>query len=69
MSSQETEGISTKLMQTEHEWWLSDVNGALQMIVREDGSVYKKGSINTRVQRGVRPVIVMDMNTAKELMN
>lgn len=69
LSEKETEGISTKLMQTEHAWWLSDVNGALQLVVREDGSVYKKGSINTRVQRGVRPVIVIDMNTAKELMH
>lgn len=69
LSEKETEGISAKLMQTEHAWWLADVNGALQMVVREDGSVYKKGSINTRVERGVRPVIVLDMNIAKELMH
>lgn len=69
LSSKETVDVSPKLMQLEHAWWLSDVNGALQMVVREDGTIYTKGSINKRVQRGVRPVIVMDMNTAKNLMN
>lgn len=64
----EAEEISVKLMQTEHSWWLADVKGALQTVVREDGTIYLKGSINNRFQRGVRPVIVVDMNTAKDLM-
>lgn len=66
--AKETEGVSAKLMQIDHPWWLADVDGALQKVVREDGTVYNRGSINTRIQRGVRPVITVDMNTAKDLM-
>ena len=69
LSEKETEELNARLLQTDRAWWLSDVNGALQKVVREDGTIYTKGSINTRVTRGVRPVIVVDMNTAKDLMS
>ncbi len=68
LSAEETENVNPKLMQCDHAWWLSNINGALQMVVREDGTIYTKGSINTRIKRGVRPVITVDMKTAKELM-
>lgn len=68
LTLQETKGISPKLMQCEKPWWLSDTNGAKQMYVRDDGTVNENGSVNTRVHQSVRPVILIDMNLAKELM-
>lgn len=68
LSVKETIDVNQRLLQTERIWWLSDVDGALQKVVREDGSVYHKGSINTKIRRCVRPVITVDMNVAKDLM-
>lgn len=50
-------------------WWLSDVTGVLQKMVRENGGIYDKGSNNIRTSWGVRPVLVVDVNTIKDLMN
>lgn len=54
-------------METGCGWWLSDVNGALQKMVRENGGIYDKGSNNIRTSWGVRPVITVDMQTVETL--
>ena len=68
LARKETDGVNLQLMANANPWWLADVDGAKQMVVREDGSINERGSINTRIQRGVRPVILVDLNTAKEMM-
>ena len=68
LSMKEAEGLSTKLLQSDRYWWLADTDGARQMVVRDVGSIYEKGSHNNRIQRGVRPVIEMELDTAKNLM-
>ncbi len=69
LTAAEAEQVGEKRLQSEQSWWLADVSGARQMVVREEGTVYKNGSINTRIQRGVRPVITVDLKVAKQLMN
>lgn len=51
----------------DYEWWLSDTRGKLQMIVRTDGTVYENGYNNKQYQKGVRPVITLDMEQLKEI--
>lgn len=68
LSLGETDGMSPLLMKSNKQWWLSDVNGKLQMIVRENGTVNTRGSINNKIKRCVRPVIMVDMERATEIM-
>lgn len=41
-------------------WWLSNTNGNLQTVVREDGTIYKNGYNGKLYKKGIRPVITMD---------
>ena len=68
LSLSETDGASPRLMKSDKQWWLSDVDGKLQMIVRENGTVNTKGGINYKIKRCVRPVIMVDMERATEIM-
>ncbi len=68
LSINEAKEISPKILCVDNPWWLSDVCGALQSVVREDGTIYQKGSINSKIEKGVRPVITVDINDAMEIM-
>lgn len=51
-------------------WWLGSMgNGALQRVVRPDGSVYNTGYNNRQKKCGVRPVIRLKLDTLKKLTN
>ena len=50
-------------------WWLADVDGNLQAVVREDGTIYERGYNNKLYKKGIRPVITMDITTLFALVN
>lgn len=69
LSKEEAQNTETAVLCKGVEWWLADKRGSLQMIVREDGTLYINGYNNKRFQKGIRPVIVLTMEDAKELMD
>lgn len=50
-------------------WWLSDTNGYLQTVVREDGTIYKSGYNGRLYKKGIRPVITMDSVALFSIIN
>ncbi len=51
------------------EWWLADTHGRRQSVVRVDGTIYDNGYINVKFKKGIRPVIILDINQALEILS
>lgn len=68
ISKTEAEELSAEVRSRSSEWWLSDLRGSLQSIVRDDGSIYSNGYNNKRFKKGIRPVITLAMDYFKELV-
>lgn len=65
----EIDEAAQSCMATEKQWWIADiVKGVLQKVVREDGSIYNKGCINTKIKKGVRPVITVALSTVTDII-
>ena len=67
LARSECDRLSDGVMSTGRCWWLAEVSGALQKMVYENGEIYEKGC-NNRLKRGVRPVIIVDMDAANSFM-
>lgn len=67
LSTAEISSLPESVMVRNYDWWLSDVRGNLQTIVRDDGSVYSYGYNNKNNECGVRPVLVLPMEYALKL--
>lgn len=56
----ETSLISQDVLAADKIWWLTECEGNLQAVVREDGTVYKGGYNNKLYKKGIRPAITID---------
>ena len=51
-------------------WWISDINtGALQRVIRKDGTVYTNGYHFRNTKSGVRPVLLIGKDDLAKLTN
>lgn len=69
LSNSEVEQLALVDNDQKIEWWLSDARGRLQSIVRDDGTIYVSGYNNKQFKKGVRPVIVLHMEQALEIIS
>jgi len=55
---------------SESHWWIADMAmGALQKVIRKNGTVYKSGYNSRNSKSGVRPVIEIHADDLKKLKN
>ena len=69
LQAQEAADLSPAELAADALWWLADVDGNLQAVVREDGTVYERGYNNKLYKKGIRPVITMDITTLFAIVN
>lgn len=69
LSKEESESVPKSVLATGSEWWLSDKHGNLQAIIRDDGSLYRNGYNNKRFQKGIRPVLILTTEQAKDIIS
>lgn len=68
LKSAELGTIDSKILSTGQQWWLTETRGNLQMIIREDGTLYRNGYNNKTFEKGIRPVITMRMSNISNLV-
>lgn len=61
LTEEQARDVDQKILAVGQQWWLGSARGNLQMIVREDGTVYRNGYNNKRFEKGIRPAISMSM--------
>ena len=65
----ETKKLTAEQLKADAPWWLGDCTGSRQAEVKADGTVGALRQVNHRFQRGVRPAMVLSLETAEQLMS
>ncbi|MBE6916685.1 MAG: toll/interleukin-1 receptor domain-containing protein [Ruminococcaceae bacterium] len=65
----ETQKLTADQLKADAAWWLGDCTGSRQAEVKAEGVVSALRQVNHRFQRGVRPVMILNLEVAEQLMN
>ena len=67
LTKEEAQTVEQETLAAGKLWWISDCDGNLQSVIREDGTVYSHGYNNKLYKKGIRPVITLDIATLYSL--
>ena len=68
LKAEEAKELDQKILSVGRQWWLTETRGNLQMIIREDGTLYRNGYNSKTFEKGIRPVITMSMANISNLV-
>ena len=69
LTAEEAKKLTADQLKADNAWWLADCTGSRQAEIKAEGVISPLRQVNHRFQRGVRPVIVLNLEEAEHLMS